>query len=404
VGVTGLKIERLAIVCFEDPRHVTGGVQRRVAAEVAYFAGRGVRVTVICEGRGKPATEDNVTYLPVATPNALYPLRALVFARRAARLLMSLPPFDLVETHHDSGAVGLLAREWMRRNGTTWVEVVHGVFADEFACVRRHSGLLSRETLAASGLLALSVVERASVRRADAVVAVSRYAAQQIERRYGVLVEQVHVLPNGIDTSIYSAAPEPRQQPKGQCEVVYVGRWHARKGVSQLVRALAVARAVAPDLSLTLIGNGPLEPSLRQEAASLGIAGCVSFKPGLSDEEVVAAYRTAGVVCVPSLQEGQGIVALEAQACGAPVVATRAGGLAEAVLEGETGMVVEPGDVDVLARALAVMSANSEMRRAYSARAAKWAAGFSWPDMLAGVYALYGDLRRNMGRSGAAGT
>jgi glycosyltransferase involved in cell wall biosynthesis len=390
------RIDRIAIVCFEDPRHVTGGVQRRVAAEVAYFAEQGVHVTVICEGRGKPAVEGNTSYLPVATPALLYPARTLMFAWRAARLLRSLPPFDLVETHHDAGAAGLLASGWLHRHRTTWVEVVHGVFADEFACVRRHSGLLSRETLAASGLLALSVAERASARRSDAVVAVSQYAALQIARRYGVPTERLHVLPNGIDTSAYSAAPEPRGEPKGKCEIVYVGRWHARKGVPQLVRALAAARAVAPGLSLTLIGSGPLESSLRAEVASLGIEGLVSFKSGLSDADVVAAYRGAGLVCIPSLQEGQGIVALEAQACGAPVVATRAGGLVEAVLEGETGMVVEPGDVHALARALAVMSSSGEMRRAYGEKAAEGAAGFSWRYMLGDVHALYGTLRREI--------
>lgn len=385
-------ITRLAIICFEDPRHVTGGVQRRIAAEVAFFSEHGARVTVICEGKGEASEEGNVRYVTVPTPAIIYPLRTMLFSARAARLLRGMPRFDLVETHHDAGAAGLLASRRMKRDGATWVEVVHGVFSDEFACVRRHAGILSRGTLAASGLLPLSVVEGWAARRADAVVAVSDYAARQIVRRYRVPRRRIEVLPNGIETARYSPGAGRATKPEGDCEIVYVGRWHARKGVPQLLHAFAIATTALPAPRLTLIGGGPLEASLREDAARLGIAERVTFRSGLSDEEIVEAYRAADIVCVPSLQEGQGIVALEAQACGAPVVATRAGGLAEAVVEGVTGLVVEPGDVPALAEALAGMASDSEARRDYGMRASEWACRFAWPLMLSRVEGFYGRL------------
>ncbi len=391
-SIEGLR--RLAIVCFEDPRHVTGGVQRRVAAEVTYFAERGVGVTVICAGTGERKVEGNVCYVTVQTPTLIYPLRTLIFSARAASLLRSMPPFDIVETHHDAGAAGLMAFRSRGMKDAAFVEVVHGVFRDEFASVRHYEGLLSRGTLAASGLLALSLVERLASRRADAVVTVSKYSAGKVMRHYGVRRERIHILPNGIDTARYSPASLPRRggQYAGECEVVFVGRWHSRKGVPQLLRAFSIAHTIVPGLRLTLIGAGPLEAALREEAVELGIREWVSFKSGLSDAEIVAAYQGAGIVCVPSLQEGQGIVALEAQACGAPVVVTRAGGLAETVVEGRTGTVIEPGDVAALGRALAEMALSDEMRREYGANAAEWAVRFADPNMLAKAATLYSHL------------
>lgn len=385
-------LKRLAIVCFEDPRSVTGGVQRRVAAEIAYFSERGTHVTVLCAGSGERVVEGNVLYVTVPTPAVIYPVRTLLFSARAARLLRLLGPFDLVETHHDAGAAGLLAFRGGLMGGARFVEVVHGVFRDEFSSVRRYERLLSKATLAASGLLPLSLVEQVAARRADAVVTVSRYGATQVARRYGVRPQRVSVVPNGIDLARYS--PATAKPESEECEVVCVGRWHARKGVLQLLRAFSIAHTAVPNMRLTFIGGGPLEATLHAEAASLGIAQWVNFSSGLSDDEIIAAYRRADIVCVPSLQEGQGIVALEAQACGAPIIATMAGGLPEAVAEDRSGKIVKPGNVQALAAALVEMALSSEMRRKFSEEAVHWASSFGWPQMLAPADALYNGLVR----------
>lgn len=383
-------VQRLAIVCFEDPRRPTGGVQRRIAAEVAYFARCGVEVVVITEGNGAREIEGPVTYINVPTPRVAYPLRTLVFSARASRYLRCLPSFDVVETHHDAGAAALLAWKGGRLAHGVWVEFIHGVFRDEFAAVRRHERLSSRATLAASGLLPLALIEQTAARRATAVVTVSDYTAGLIERSYGVPRRQIHVIPNGIDTGRY--APPARRPARDGCEILYVGRWHARKGVMQLLRAFAFAHAVDRRLRLKLAGAGPLGPALRTESDRLGVSGAVEFLGGLDDAAIIDAYRAADIVCVPSLQEGQGIVALEAQACGAPVVATRAGGLAETVRDHHTGLLVPPGDSAALASAILELAHDEALRCELGRNAAGWASSFAWGRMLTKSAALYAEL------------
>src|ERR671921_73294 len=100
-GASSTGLRRLAIVCFEDPRHVTGGVQRRIA-------GQGAEVVVLTEGPGASATIGNVQYIPVPTPPVLYPLRTLIFSARVSAILRRLPACDVVETHHDAGAAVVL--------------------------------------------------------------------------------------------------------------------------------------------------------------------------------------------------------------------------------------------------------------------------------------------------------
>ncbi|HMA36024.1 MAG TPA: glycosyltransferase family 4 protein [Chloroflexia bacterium] len=388
-------LQRLAIVCFEDPRQVSGGVQRRVAAEIAYFAQRGAHVVVLTQGAVSDHTAGPVRYISIPTPPIVYPLRTLIFSAKASHYLRHLPAFDVIETHHDAGAATLLAFHGSRPTAGALVEVVHGVFRDEFAAVRRYESLFSRGTLVAGGLLPLSIIEQVAARRATAVVTVSRYTAGQIVRRYGVPGRRTHVIPNGIDTARYTPLDRAARPAAGRdtpCEIVFVGRWQARKGVVYLLRAFAQAYRQHPGLRLKLIGGGPLDRALREESGQLGVTGVVEFLSGLDDAAVIAAYRGADIVCIPSLQEGQGIVALEAQACGAPVVATRAGGLTEAVRDRETGILVPPGAVGPLADALLELAHNGALRRAYGRQAAAWARGFAWDQMLARAEALYGRL------------
>lgn len=389
-----MALRSICIICFEDARSVTGGVQRRIAAEIDYFSKRGVAVTAISAGIEGNAVIGTVAYISVPTPNIIYPLRTLIFSFRVSRLLRKMPAFDVIESHHDAGATALLSRS-LRRAGTRFVEVVHGVFRDEFEVVRQFEKPFSQATLAASGLLPLSLIEQAASRRSDAVVTVSEYSSERITKHYGVPAERITVSPNGIDTARYSPPASRSVHADGEMRVLYVGKWHARKGVLQLIQAFGIAHATNNSLRLRMVGGGPLEGALRSEVSKLGLDGAVEFLGKLDDETVIREYRAADMVCIPSLQEGQGIVALEAQACGAPIVATRAGGLIEAVQDGVTGLVVTPGDIEGLAAALIQMASDEEMRREYGRNAVAWARRFQWDRLLDDLNSKYQGLQSN---------
>ena len=137
-----------------------------------------------------------------------------------------------------------------------------------------------------------------------------------------------------------------------------VGRLIPIKGHLVLLRAVAQARTRVPELTLAVAGRGPLEPALKAYVRELGIEDAVRFLGFVTP--VQRAVEQAAVVVVPSLGEGFGMVALEAMERARPVIASAVGGLPEIVVDGETGLVVPPGDADALADAIVALAGDLE--------------------------------------------
>lgn len=172
--------------------------------------------------------------------------------------------------------------------------------------------------------------------------------AGRILRRKG-LRGPVHTIPLGVDTRVFS--PLERAAPGGRATVGYVGRLAHHKGVDVLLHAIAAQ----PLLRLVIVGDGPQRAALAQLVRTLGIAERVEFAGFASDESLVKHYRAFDVLAVPSRstahwQEQFGRVAIEAMACGVPVVATHTGALPDVV--GAAGILVADGDSPALGDAL----------------------------------------------------
>ena len=143
-----------------------------------------------------------------------------------------------------------------------------------------------------------------------------------------------------------------------EARLLCIGRLIPIKGHLVLLRALAQARAQVPGLVLDVAGRGPLEPALKSYARELGIDDAVRFLGFVSPIE--NAVEDATMVVVPSLGEGFGMVALEAMERARPVIASAVGGLPEIVADGETGLVVPPGDAEALAEAIVALAGDLE--------------------------------------------
>jgi D-inositol-3-phosphate glycosyltransferase len=181
--------------------------------------------------------------------------------------------------------------------------------------------------------------------------------------------------------------------------LLFVGRIQPLKAPDVLLRAAAELLAADPSrrerLTVAVLGGpsgtGLERPrALEELAAQLGIADVVCFKPPVSRQELADWYRAADIVAVPSHSESFGLVAVEAQACGTPVVAARVGGLPTAVQDGVTGVLVDGHDPRVWARELAGLLGDPLRRRRMGAAAASWASRFGWDatvDALLDVYA-----------------
>jgi len=230
---------------------------------------------------------------------------------------------------------------------------------------------------------AFATADRAVASLADVHVAISAGLARYLAQSEGFDAGSFEVVHYGIE-----AGPEPPPLP-GAPRLAIVGRLIPIKGHDVLLRAVARAQERLPGLRLEIAGDGELEPELRATAARLGLDDAVAFLGRVAPVDPV--LECAEVVVVPSFGEGFGMVALEAMERGRPVIASAVGGLPEIVDEGRTGLLVPPGDVEALARAIAEL-ADDPARAASMGEAgrARALAEFSQDRCTERIAALYG--------------
>ena len=194
--------------------------------------------------------------------------------------------------------------------------------------------------------------------RAEAVVVLGEHWRRFVRDELQVDDRRIVVLPNAVP----GPAAVPARDEPGPCRILFLGELGERKGVPVLLAALASPALAEHDWHVTFAGGGAVEPS-RAEAQRLGIGGRVSFL-GWSDQATVARLLAGSEVLVlPSRNEGLAMAILEAMAHGLAVVATPVGATAEAVVDGETGLLVPVGDAPALAAALARLIGDRPLRR-----------------------------------------
>ena len=241
---------------------------------------------------------------------------------------------------------------FVRVPGARRVASIKGVIADE----RRFERGWTRFAMGLAARL-----ERANVRRADVVLTTSAYAATRIVEEYGVERSRIAVVPEPIALARWKTALDaaPRAPRGGEAVVLCVAHLYPRKNVAALVRAMTMLEA---PVRLRIVGTGPETPKLEALVRELGLGNRAAILGHVPFASLVAEYRNADVFCSPSLQEGFGIVFLEAMAAGLPIVACRAAAVPEVVPDGECGLLVPPHEIRALASALDRLASDASER------------------------------------------
>jgi len=202
-----------------------------------------------------------------------------------------------------------------------------------------------------------------SLDQADAVIAVSAFTRDVLAARMSVPNARIRVIPNGVDVARFRPGPpdpavRQRYAAAGRRVILGVGRLIERKGFDKLIEAMPTVLAKVPDSLCLIVGEGPLRGSLEQRVHSLGLSESVRLIGQVQEDELVALYRLAEVFSMPNRTtangdaEGFGLVFLEANACGKPVVSGLSGGVVEAVTDGFNGLCVNGESVNEIAAAL----------------------------------------------------
>jgi glycosyltransferase involved in cell wall biosynthesis len=231
-------------------------------------------------------------------------------------------------------------------------EIVHThlVHADTHAAIAARIARVPGVVGSRHSLLAELDRERVPVQQAVALTARLTHHVIVISDAVGEATHRIERVPRERMSRIYYGVPLPDVTPEPEPGLVAtVGRVVPRKGLETLIDAWRLVEPRSAE-RLVIVGDGPLRRELERRANAAGIDGSIHFA-GHSDD-VLGWLRRVAVFVQPSLSEGLGLSALEAAACGLPIVASRVGGLMEVVAEGETGLLVPPGEPEPLARAL----------------------------------------------------
>jgi D-inositol-3-phosphate glycosyltransferase len=248
--------------------------------------------------------------------------------------------------------------------------------------------------------LTLDEVYRATVGRlllnmAERVIAFDKDYAEDYRRFYGVPNEKIRIIPNGIDYAFYDHLPCHRNKLRetlGNPEnvLLYIGRFIDYKKPDLLIASFKLVLEHFPKSCLLMIGKDyGLLPYLRKLAIDFGLKEKVIFLEDVHEEIKLQALKIADVCIIPSDYESFGIVALEAQAAGVPVIASYVGGLKHIIVEGKSGLFLKERTVHEIAEKISFLLNNDSIRSEMSSSGKKFARNFSWDlvvDRLLDVY------------------
>jgi glycosyltransferase involved in cell wall biosynthesis len=223
--------------------------------------------------------------------------------------------------------------------------------------------------------------------KADCLVATSN-ALKDAALGYTPSGKKVSVVPLGVDLSIFS--PHSLSGKKGRPVIGAMKELKTGCGVEHLIRAMALIRAEFPEAKLLIAGDGKRYKALKKEADGLGLRDAVCFTGRLQHLEVPEFLSGLNVFVMPSMSEGFGVGLLEASAVGVPVIASRVGGTSEVVLDGVTGYLVPPGDLQVLAERIAHLIRNRQLRIQMGQAGREFVRShYRWEDSMARMESLY---------------
>ena len=339
------------MLTWEFPPRIIGGISTHVYHLSRALVEKGTPVRVItCDFPNAPAEEiiDGVSVSRVDSGRVpesnfllwIYHLNSQMISKTTE--LFETERFELIHAH--DWVVGRAAVELKNRLGLPLISTIH---ATEIGRGGSLDGEYRRK---------VRDIERLLVEQSDGIICCSNYMLDHIQYVLGAVKTKIRVIPNGVEASRFNNGHQPQLIPTGVSEdrktILYVGRIVREKGIFTLLDAFEKLRKRGKDVSLVLVGEGPLKEDLAKEVLRRKLNDRVKLAGFVDEKKLVSLYNSSDVFVLPSHYEPFGMVALEAMASRIPVVVSDVGGLSEIVEDGITGVKVPASDPNALAEGI----------------------------------------------------
>jgi len=392
---------KVAVFNTQPPHLYFGGVERRIV-ETAKRLVNEVDTTVYSgtkKGFNKTTVIDGTTFVPCSSTDKLYPLDNWVFNRTLSGMFDTIKA-DIYESHTVSG-YGFLKVLKKRKISKPFIQTVHGVLADEYIQSSKSVSPSLRMKLSNVFMRHLARIEKEAAREATLIVTVSRYSAQKLVQLYNVDEKKIRIVPNGVDPQ--------RFKPTEDCEnvkdliggnsehiVLFVGNLIPRKGLHFLIEAAKHVIKESKETKFVVVGNGPLKSHLISYSKEQGVSDKFVFLGDVPEDMLHRLYNCTDVFALPSIQEGQGISLLEAQATAKPVVAFNVSAISEVVKNKETGLLVKPDSYE-LANAISCLLSNESLREKMGRSGREFVSKtFSWDICAQKMFQVYSEAAERL--------
>lgn len=374
---------KLAVFNTQPPHLYYGGVERRII-ETAKLLLNEVDMTVYSgtkKGFNKTTMINGATIVPCFSTDKLYPLDNWVFNRTISGMFGTIDA-DIYEAHTVSGYKFLKLLK-KRKISKPFIHTVHGVLADEYIQSSKSVSPSLRMKLSNVFMRHLARIEKETARNATLIVTVSRYSAQKLVQLYDVEETKIRIVPNGVDLQKFKPAEDCDKVKdmiggNNKHVVLFVGNLIPRKGLHYLIEAAKQVTEENKETKFVIVGDGPLKNHLISYSKEQDVSDKFVFLGDVHETMLHRLYSCADVFASPSIQEGQGISLLEAQATAKPVVAFNVSAINEVVKNNETGLLIKPDSYE-LANAISSLLSDKSLREKMGRSGREFVSkNFSW--------------------------
>ena len=355
----------ICLISYEFPP-VFGGEGMYTYGLAKALSRLGHNITVLTTDRGSEIRLDGedfdiIRISPIKKPF----LKMLSFNIRSNKKIKEISKHKNVDIFHYTNDYA----NFSLYSGVSTIATLHHPFAEERrVCKRVSNNIEYLRYLFRYKTPFLELLERKTCKKANKLIAVSRYVAESIIKEYHLQSNEVVVIPNAVNTDLFNPEVDDTKAKElfflnTQKTILFVGRLEYNKGIFHLIDAFSMLKKDIPEAKLVIVGEGKLKNWILSFIDARNLRNSVKILGGVESEYLPGIYAASDLFVLPSIMEGFGIVLLEAMATGKPCVTTMAGGIEDVVIDGKTGIIVPPADTVSLYHAMKTILVNDDLAK-----------------------------------------